>query len=163
EQTRAPEPPTKKRNIFAGLKLRAPRARQLDLFDERELKAGPLPSRKHSAASVERSFAAQVEEAARSHARERSRLSAAGLRHARIVRDVRAAHSAGQAYTSEQRAEVAASRSALDALRAEGRTDLERAFAGDLKLIDQAAAGHTDQAIKAMEAETRRRTGPKAR
>jgi hypothetical protein len=69
----------------------------------------------------------------------------------------------GQAYTSEQRAEVAASPMALDALRPEGRTDLERAFAGDLGLINLAAEGNTDKAIKAMEAETRRRTGPEAR
>lgn len=149
EQTRAPEPAPQKRNIFAGLKLRA----------------SPLPGREHASAGVERpgSFAAKVEKAARAHERERSRLSAAIVRHARIVRDVRAAHAAGLAYTSEQRAEVAASRSALDALRPEGRTDLERAFAGDLSLIDQAAEGNTDKAIKVMEAETRRRTGPEGR
>jgi Ti-type conjugative transfer relaxase TraA len=141
--------PARKRDPFAGLKLRA----------------GPLPGREHSAASVERpgSFFGQVEAATRRHAAERSELSAAIVRHARIVRDMRATHAMGQAYTNEQRAEIAASRSALDALRPEGRIDLERAFAGDLKLIDEAAAGHTNKAIEAMEAATRWRTDPELR
>jgi Ti-type conjugative transfer relaxase TraA len=143
------EPSRKKRDPFAGLKLRA----------------GPLPDREHSAASVEQpgSFLAKVEAAVRSHELAHSELSAAVVRHARIVRDMRATHAMGQAYTNEQRAEIAASRSALDALRPEGRADLERAFAGDLKLIDEAAAGHTNKAIKAMEAETRWRTNPEVR
>src|SRR5690606_34372543 len=126
----------RKRDPFAGLKLRPPKAPQLSLFDESEIS---------------------------SRAPQRPTLDQAVVRHARIVRDVRAAHARGQARTDEQRAEVTASRAALDALRPEGRIDLEYAFAGDLGLIDEAAAGRTDRAIKAMEAETRWRTDPEVR
>src|SRR5690606_34934610 len=37
EQARAPEAASQKRDIFAALKLRSPQARQLSLFEEREL------------------------------------------------------------------------------------------------------------------------------
>ncbi len=146
---RSPEPAPQKRDPFAGLKLRA----------------GPLPDGEPVAADRERpgSFLARVEAAASSYERERSQLQAAVVRHARIVRDARATHARGEAYTDEQRAEVTASRTALDALRPGGRTDLENAFAGDLSLIDEAAAGRTDKAIKAMDAETRWRNDPEVR
>jgi Ti-type conjugative transfer relaxase TraA len=149
EPDRSPELAPQKRDPFAGLKLRA----------------GPLPGREHPEIDRARpgSFLARVEAATQSYERERSQLQAAVIRHARIVRDARATHARGEAYTGEQRAEVTASRAALDALRPEGRTDLENAFAADLSLIDEAAAGRTDRAIKAMEAETRWRTDPEVR
>ncbi len=146
---RSPEPAPQKRDPFAGLKLRA----------------GPLPGHEHAEIGRARpgSFLARVEAAASNYERERSRLQAAVVRHARIVRDARATRARGEAYTDEQRAEVTASRTALDALQPEGRTDLEKAFAGDLSLIDEAAAGRTHRAIKAMKAETRWRTDPELR
>jgi Ti-type conjugative transfer relaxase TraA len=146
---RSPAPAPQKRDPFAGLKLRA----------------GSLPGREHAEIDRARpgSFLARVEAAATSYERERAGLQAAVVRHARIVCDARATHARGEAYTDEQRAEVTASRSALDALRPEGRTDLENAFAADLGLIDEAAAGRTGRAIKAMEAETRWRTDPEVR
>lgn len=143
------EPAPQKRDPFAGLKLRA----------------SPLPGREHAEIDRARpgSFLARVEAATQSYERERSELQAAVVRHARIVRDARATHARGEVYSHEQRAKVTASRSALDALRPEGRTDLENAFAADLSLIDEAAAGRTDRAIKAMEAEARWRTDPEVR
>jgi Ti-type conjugative transfer relaxase TraA len=139
--------------------------RSRTMFDGLKLPSGPLPDIDLPAVDAERpgSFRAQVATAARRHRLAQSELSDAIIRHSQIVRDMRTAHAAGKSYTSEQAAELAASRAALDALRPHGKLDLERAFAGDLRLVDDAAAGHTASTMKAMEAQTRWRTDPKFR
>jgi len=80
--------PTPARDPFAGLRLRA--TRQPDIPHLRET---GKPSRRPPPLPV---------------------LAAAVERHARIVQEMRYAHSIGDPYTAEQRAEVMASRTALD-------------------------------------------------
>jgi Ti-type conjugative transfer relaxase TraA len=90
-------------------------------------------------------------------------LPAAVMRHAQIVRDIRFAHSVDEPYTSQQRAELAESRDALDAIRPKARIDLETAMSVDHQLIREAAEGNPSNAIKAMQYEARLRLDPQLR
>ncbi|PSJ43338.1 Ti-type conjugative transfer relaxase TraA [Allosphingosinicella deserti] len=84
-------------------------------------------------------------------------------RHAKIVRLMRFHHSVGDPYTQEQRSELAASRAALDAIRPKATLDLETAMMGDLRLVEDAAKGRTDAAIRAMQLESELRVDPQLR
>jgi Ti-type conjugative transfer relaxase TraA len=90
-------------------------------------------------------------------------LATAVERHARIVRAMRFSHSLGDPYTPEQRAELTASRAALDAMRPHGTHDLESAFSSDLQMIDEAAKGRTANAIRIMQLEGEMRGNPELR
>ena len=90
-------------------------------------------------------------------------LADAVTRHGRIVRDLRFSQSVGNAYTPEQRGELAASRAALDALQPHGSRDLETAFANDLGLIREAAEGRTAATLRAMRLEAELRVDPELR
>jgi RNA helicase len=77
-------------------------------------------------------------------------LSAAVARHGRIVRAMRFSKSIEQPFTAEQRAELKASRAALEQIRPQATSDLETAFANEPGLITQAANGRTQAAVRAM-------------
>jgi len=95
--------------------------------------------------------------------RAEDQLPAAVMRHARIVREIRFSYSIGEPYTPVQRAELNGSRNALDAIRPNARIDLEAAMSVDHKLIEEAAAGNSGNAIKAMQHEARQRVDPQLR
>ena len=63
----------------------------------------------------------------------------------------------------DQRAELFASRAALDQIQPHGAADLENAFVADLGLIDQAANGRTQAVHRAMQLEAEMRTDPNLR
>ena len=90
-------------------------------------------------------------------------LSAAVERHARIVKAMRHAQRVGDPYSTEQRAELAGSRQALDRLQPNGARDLEAAFSNNLSQIDEAAQGRTQAAIRAMQLESQMREDPTLR
>jgi hypothetical protein len=69
----------------------------------------------------------------------------------------------GNPYIPEQRAELTASRAALDAMQPHGTHDLESAFASDLRMIDEAAKGRTVNAIRIMQLEGEMRGNPELR
>jgi len=150
EQAQVPPPPS---DPFAGLKLApaaqpAPQAtsldrwRQLELFSEVERVAPPIVRPDWSQAPE---------------------LPAAITRHAEIVSAIRFSWSVGDPASPDQRAELFASRAALDHIQPHGASDLENAFAADLGLIDQAAKGRTQAAIRAMQLEAEMRTDPNLR
>ena len=85
------------------------------------------------------------------------------IRHGRIVRTMRSTHAVGDAYTIEQRAELAASRASLDAIVAHGARDLETAMTVDTRLVHEAAEGRTNAVIRAMQLETEIREDPTRR
>ncbi len=95
--------------------------------------------------------------------RETPALPAAVTRHAQIVRAMRFAHSIGEPYTPEQRAEVVSSRAALDAIQPQGARDLETAFSNELGLISESAQGRTQATIQAMQLEAEMRGNPQLR
>ena len=90
-------------------------------------------------------------------------LSQVVKRHAVIVREMRLARSIGAPYTAEQRQTLIASRAALDAIRPNGRIDLETALAKDLGLIEESAQGRTTATIRAMQMETELRVSAEDR
>jgi hypothetical protein len=81
-------------------------------------------------------------------------------RHGRIVRDLRFARSVGEPYTTEQKAELKASRTGFDQIRPHAALDLETAFASEPKLIGEAANGRTQAALRAMQLESEMRANP---
>jgi hypothetical protein len=93
----------------------------------------------------------------------RPELESAVTRHGEIVRTIRHLRSLWKPVTPEQRAELAASRAALDALTPKGAQNLEAAFANDLPLIREAAEGRTARTIQAMQLESEMRTDPQLR
>jgi len=121
-----PEPQPKRRDIFAGLKLRLP---------PEPVKAPPPPKvepRLDPASPV---------------------LGAAVTRHAGIVRELLFAQSIGEPATPAQKALLAESRGVLDTLQPQGSLHLERAFAADRSHISEAVNGRTQAAIRAMQLE----------
>jgi Ti-type conjugative transfer relaxase TraA len=141
----APPPAPPPRNPFAGLRLArgpepAPQATSLDRAAER------------AAPPVVRSDWSQAPE-----------LPAAITRHAKIVSAIRFSWSVGDMASPDQRAELFASRAALDQIQPHGATDLESAFVADLGLIDQATNGRTQAVIRAMQLEAEMRTDPNLR
>ena len=90
-------------------------------------------------------------------------LSQAVARHGRIVQAMRFSQSVGEKYSPEQRAELGASRAALDLIRPHASGDLETGFANDLSLIGEAAGGRTAAAIRAMQFEAELRVDPQLR
>jgi Ti-type conjugative transfer relaxase TraA len=84
-------------------------------------------------------------------------------RHAKIVQVMRFAQRMGDPYTVDQRTELIASRASLDALQPHGSIDLERAFANDGKLIEEAAKGRTANALRMMQLEGEMRQDPALR
>ncbi|HSX54260.1 MAG TPA: hypothetical protein VLG14_03090 [Sphingomonas sp.] len=76
---------------------------------------------------------------------------------------MRFAQSVGEPYSPQQRNELTESRSALDAIRPNGRVDLERAMSVDLGLVGEAADGKASRAIEAMKPESRLRADPQLR
>jgi Ti-type conjugative transfer relaxase TraA len=95
--------------------------------------------------------------------REPPALPAAVKRHAQIVKAMRFAHSIGEAYMPEQRAELVSSRAALDVLQAQAARDLETAFSNNLGLISESAQGRTQTTIRAMQLEAEMRGSPQLR
>jgi len=85
------------------------------------------------------------------------------MRHGRIVRTMRFAQSVGDAFTADQRAELAASRASLNATAPHAARDLETAMAVDTRLIREAAEGRTGAVIRAMQLETEIREDPTCR
>jgi len=144
---RAPEPAQAPpaRNPFAGLRLSraAQPAPQATSFD-RAVERGAPP--------VVRPDWSQAPE-----------LPTAITRHARIVSAIRFSWSVGDMASPDQRAELFASRAALDQIQPHGAADLENAFVADLGLIDQAANGRTQAVIRAMQLEAEMRTDPNLR
>jgi hypothetical protein len=125
--------------------------------------AGQVSTTRTRQPYVELAPAAQPSAYAASPKAPSNELAAAVIRHARIVRDMRFAHSIGEPYTAEQRHEMAASRAGLDAIRSYAAIDLERALANDLGLIHEAAEGRTAASIRAMRFEAELRADPQLR
>ncbi len=90
-------------------------------------------------------------------------LPEAVMRHGRIVRTMRFTHEVGDPYTTEQRAELAASRASLDTIVPHGAHDLETAMTVDTRLVREAAEGRTGAVIRAMQLETEIREDPTRR
>lgn len=84
-------------------------------------------------------------------------------RHATIVRAMRFSHSIGDPYTPEQRAELLASRAALNALAPHAARDLELAFSNNPSLIHEASEGRVAATIRAMQFEEDLRVDPQLR
>ena len=84
-------------------------------------------------------------------------------RHGRIVRTMRFTHEVGDPYTTEQRAELTASRASLDAIVPHGARDLETAMTVDTRLVREASEGRTGAVIRAMQLETEIREDPTRR
>jgi len=84
-------------------------------------------------------------------------------RHGRIVRTMRFTHEVGDPYTTEQRAELTASRASLDAIVPHGARDLETAMTVDTLLVREASEGRTGAVIRAMQLETEIREDPTRR
>ncbi len=85
------------------------------------------------------------------------------MRHGRIVRTMRFTHEVGDPYTTEQRAELTASRASLDAIVPHGARDLETAMTVDTRLVREASEGRTGAVIRAMQLETEIREDPTRR
>jgi len=90
-------------------------------------------------------------------------LPQAVTRHGRIVQAIRFVHSVGDKSSPEQKAELAASRAALDKIQPNGARDLEGAMAADTRLIGEAGAGRTSAVIRAMQLEAEMRIDPALR
>jgi len=90
-------------------------------------------------------------------------LPQAVTRHGRIVQAIRFVHSVGDKSSPEQKAELAASRAALDRIQPNGARDLENAMAADTRLIGEAGAGRTGAVIRAMQLEAEMRIDPALR
>ncbi|TPG39751.1 Ti-type conjugative transfer relaxase TraA [Sphingomonas koreensis] len=90
-------------------------------------------------------------------------LAAAVSRHATIVQAMRFSNSVGDPYTPEQRADLAASRASLDAIRPDAARDLEAAMANSIGHIRDAAEGRTGAVIKEMQLEGEIRVDPQLR
>lgn len=84
-------------------------------------------------------------------------------RHATIVRAMRFSHSIGDPYTPEQRAELLASRAALNALAPHAARDLELTFFNNPSLIHEASEGRVAATIRAMQFEEDLRVDPQLR
>ncbi|QNA86659.1 Ti-type conjugative transfer relaxase TraA [Sphingomonas sp. So64.6b] len=89
--------------------------------------------------------------------------SSAVERHARIVQAMRFAHSVGEPYSEDQRNELTASRTALDAIRPHASLDLEAAMSNDHRLIVESAKGKTAATLRAMQLEAELRVDPQLR
>ncbi len=126
ERPTAPSPQPKRRDMFAGLTLRAP---------PEPVKAPPPPK-----AEPRLDPANPV-------------LGTAVTRHAGIVRELLFAQSIGEPATPAQKALLAESRGVLDTLQPQGAVHLERAFAADRSHISEAVNGRTQTAIRAMQLE----------
>ncbi len=85
------------------------------------------------------------------------------MRHGRIVRTMRFTHEVGDPYTTEQRAELTASRASVDAIVPHGARDLETAMTVDTRLVREASEGRTGAVIRAMQLETEIREDPTRR
>ncbi len=85
------------------------------------------------------------------------------MRHGRIVRTMRFTHAVGDPYSTEQRAELTASRASLDAIVPHGARDLETAMTVDTRLVREASEGRTGAVIRAMQLETEIREDPTRR
>lgn len=94
---------------------------------------------------------------------EPDRLSAAVQRYARTTADIVQIRKEGYAELPHQRIAFEKAREALDAVRPDAARDLRAAFARDEGLIDEAAQGRTNAAIRAMALETEVRTSPERR
>lgn len=137
-----PEPPTQKRDIFAGLKLGPTRGAQpkRSIFDGLRLNTTPAAT-----------------------GPERTPLDRAVEHYARAARVVVAARREGGTELPHQRAAFEKAGKALDAIQPEAARDMRAAFNRDNSLIDAAAKGRTSQAIRAMMLETEARANPAAR
>lgn len=93
----------------------------------------------------------------------RDPLPGAVVRHAYIVREMRASYDWGDAYTPAQRHELIESRSALDRIHPNAARDLESALAVNMRLIGEAADGRPANAVRAMAFEARLRVDPQLR
>lgn len=84
-------------------------------------------------------------------------------RFARAAAEVLNARAQGLEPLPHQRAALREARRSLDAIRPDAARDLERAFLGDRRLMEQSTAGRTTAAIRAMMLEAEIRTDPKLR
>ncbi|MDQ2892379.1 MAG: hypothetical protein M3R64_04710 [Pseudomonadota bacterium] len=71
-----------------------------------------------------------------------------------FVEIMRATHGWGDAYTPEQRSELAASRAGLESVRPHAVHGLETALSLDHSLIRESASGTTARTIRALQLET---------
>jgi Ti-type conjugative transfer relaxase TraA len=125
-----------RRDMFAGLKLRAAPDGQLDLFDQSEL---PID------------------------ARQRPTLDQVVVRFARAAAEIVEERSGGRQESAQQLRKYHGARQAIDALQPEGARDLRAAFVRNMDLIGETAAGGASAAIAAMDWERRYRTDPDLR
>lgn len=93
----------------------------------------------------------------------RDPLPDAVVRHAHIIREMRASYDWGDAYTPAQRQELIESRSALDRIHPNAARDLESALSVNTRLIGEAADGRPANAVRAMAFEARLRVDPQLR
>ena len=124
----------------------------------------PIPTQDVLAGLDARSRSIEPTSAPKSARQEPERaLPDAVSRHARIVKTMQFYRSVGEPYTPEQRSELNASRAALNAVRPYAAVDLETAFAGSQRHIEDAAQGRTSAVIRAMQLETELRIDPQLR
>ena len=151
EPAKAAEP---KRSMFAGVKLMRP----IDLDATGKALARPTPAIEPVADPTKRAVSSRPELDPQD-----AKLGAAVARHAKILRTLLYLRSVGEPRTAEQAAELAGSRVALDAHIPDGALQLESAFAADRPLIEEAANGKTQNAIRAMRLEAELAKNPTMR
>ncbi|MFC0104505.1 hypothetical protein [Sphingopyxis terrae] len=151
ETAKAAEP---KRSMFSGVKLMRP----IDLDATGKALTQPPPAIEPVAAPAKRTVTSRPELDPRD-----AKLGAAVARHARIVRTLLYLRSVGEPRTAEQVVELTGSRAALDAHIPNGALHLESAFAADRPLIEEAANGKTQNAIRAMRLEAELAKNPTMR
>jgi hypothetical protein len=137
----AKPPPTRTRDPFAGLDLRA---------------AKPSPTRgMFDGLSLPSQQSAQTAEPAG--------LGNAVQRFARATADIMRMRKGGYTELPHQSIAFDKARDALDAVRPDAARDLRSAFVRDTALVDEAAKGRTATAIRAMVLEAELRTSPERR
>ena len=147
-----------RRSIFAGLKLKP----TIDLDRVDRVPTGRGPTVTPIAALAEQDIVPPTPATPTLDPLD-AKLGAAVARHGKIVRILLFLRSVGEPRTPEQAAELTGSRAALNARAPDGALHLESAFVADRPLIEEAANGRTQNAIRAMQLEAEMAKNPTLR
>ena len=153
EPEQAPQP-SRRRDPFAGLKLKSAPARARDPFADLDLRPLPRPRDKFDGLDLRTAAGPKVESVG---------LDDAVQRFARATADIMRIRQDGYAELPHQRIAYDKASAALDAVRPDAARDLGAAFARDAELVEQAAQGRTRATVGAMAVEAEMRTSPELR
>ncbi len=147
--------PEKIRGMFDGFRPNSPAQPERDIFADFTPKAAPNEPARGSAAQHQA-------------APEPQGLRAGGLRGAverygKALDAIRQTRAQGLDAMPHQRAALGHAREALDALRPEASSDLDRAFRNSPALVREAAEGRTQATMRALQLETEIRIDPYSR